>query len=286
MDFKEFKGFIDNAISEQNNQPIPDFEGYSPNEMSKVLRFTFESGSPLGLQKLSEADYKKIPILNQVKYLADLIAKSGELKLTQKGFLPPKIVSELYGQRFLKEEGIDSGITKLYKEADSITVNLTRILCELSGLVKKRKGKLSLTKSADKLLVDDESLLRKTLHTFTNKFNWAYYDGYGDNGIAQFGYGFSLILLSKYGNKERLESFYAEKYFKAYPQLIESVRPMYGTKESCASTCYSLRLFDRFLLYFGLISIEKVRGDVYLINKVKKTELFDRLITLQPHRKV
>jgi hypothetical protein len=132
----------------------------------------------------------------------DLIDKNGEIKLTSKGFLPTKIVSELYQQGFLKENHIEKGFSKLYKETDSMTVNISRILIELAGLTKKRNGKLSLTKTATKILSDNYELLRLILVTFATKFNWAYYDGYGENQIGQLGYGFTLTLLSKYGKEK------------------------------------------------------------------------------------
>ncbi len=283
MDLKDIQKHIDQAMNEQNNRSIPEFEGYSPFEMHQILHFTFGKDSPIQLQKLTDSDYKKIPILNQIKYLTNLIEKNGEIKLTNKGFLPTKIVSDLYQQRFLKDELIEKGISKLYKETDSMTVNLPRILIELAGLVKKRNGKLSLTKSSQKILGDNEELLRQIFLTFTNKFNWAYYDGYGENQIGQLGYGFSLILLSKYGQIKRLDSFYAEKYFMAYPKLLDSLEPSYGTLERYSTMCYSIRSFERFLDYFGLITIEEEKKGFDSIKYITKTDLYDRLIKCTPH---
>jgi len=283
MDLKDIQKHIDQAMNEQNNRSILEFEGYSPFEMHQILHFTFGKDSPIQLQKLTDSDYKKIPILNQIKYLTNLIEKNGEIKLTNKGFLPTKIVSDLYQQRFLKDELIEKGISKLYKETDSMTVNLPRILIELAGLVKKRNGKLSLTKSSQKILGDNEELLRQIFLTFTNKFNWAYYDGYGENQIGQLGYGFSLILLSKYGQIKRMDSFYAEKYFMAYPKLLDSLEPSYGTLERYSTMCYSIRSFERFLDYFGLITIEEEKKGFDSIKYITKTDLYDRLIKCTPH---
>ena len=152
MNLQDLQRHIEQAIKGQNSRPITEFEGYSPSEMLKILYFTFAIDNPLQLQKLSDTDYKKIPILNQIKYLINLIDKNGEIKLTNKGFLPTKIVSDLYSQGFLKDELIESGISKLYKETDSMTINLTRILIELAGLAKKRNGQLSLTKLSVRFL--------------------------------------------------------------------------------------------------------------------------------------
>lgn len=282
MNLKDIQKHLDQVMAEQNNLPIPEFEGYSPFEMHKILHFTFSINSPLKLQKLSISDYQKIPILNQIRYLTDLINKNGEIKLTKKGFLPTKIVSDLYSQGFLKEEHIEKGISKLYKETDSMTINLTRILIELAGLIKKRNGKISLTKSSQKILGDNEELLRQVFLTFTNKFNWAYYDGYGENHIGQLGYGFSLILLSKYGQEKRLDSFYAEKYFKAFPRLLDSVEPDYGTLDRYSTNCYSVRTFERFLDYFGLVNVDEQGKGLDSIKYITKTDLYDKLIKCTP----
>jgi hypothetical protein len=284
MDFKEEQQHIEKIVVEQNNSPADDFDGYSPVEMHQILHFTFGSQSPVFLQQLPDSDYKRIPILNQIKYLVELIDKSGGMKLTKMGFLPVKVVSELYQQGFIKDEYIESGISKLYKETDSPSINLTRILIELSGLVNKRKGILRLKKSSAKILADDHELLRLVLLTFATRFAWAYYDEYGENNIGQLGYGFSLVLLSKYGHEKRLDLFYAEKYFKAFPALLESIEPTYGTLESYSADCYSIRTFDRFLDYFGLIRIEEEGSGFDSKKHVTKTDLYDRMIKCMPQK--
>lgn len=284
MDFEELEKHLDKIMHEQNNRSMPEFEGYSPAEMHLILYSTFEKDSPIELQKLSEADYKKVPILNQIKYLMGMIAESGEMKLTKKGFLPVKVVAELYQQGFIKDDQIEKGISKLYKESDSMSINLPRILIELAGLVKKRHGKLSLTKAGQKIISDDQKLLRAIMETFATKFNWAYYDGYGENHIGQLGYGFTLILLSKYGREKRLDSFYAKKYFNAFPRLLDAIAPDYGTVERQAASCYSVRSFNRFLDYFGVVEIDEKWKKFDRETHITKTELFDRLIKIRPHK--
>ncbi len=83
---------IEKLINEQNNRGVSNFEGYSPNEMRYILYDTFGQNSPISLAELTNIDYQKIPILNQIRYVADLINQQGEVKLTGKGFLPTKHV--------------------------------------------------------------------------------------------------------------------------------------------------------------------------------------------------
>lgn len=71
--------------------------------------------------------------------------------------------------------------------------------------------------------------------------------------------GFSLILLSKYGNQKRSYRFYAEKYFKAFPDLMKGFDNQYGTVEEQGAFCCSIRTFERFMLHLGLIEIEKTK---------------------------
>lgn len=284
MKLEDIQKQLNKVMQEENNRAKPDFEGYSPYEMHQILHFTFGAESPIQLQKLSDQDYQKIPILNLIKFLAELIRKNGEIKLTAKGYLPTTIVANVYNQGYMNDHYLELRNIKQIKEADSTSVTLTRILLELSGLAKKRNGKLSLTKAADKILPDNFELLKLIINTFGSKFNWAYFDGYGENQIGQLGYGFTLILLSKYGNEKQTDTFYADKYFEAFPLLLDSLKPTYGTLEKYSTNCYSLRTFEIFLVYFGVIEIEKIGKAWDTVTNISKTELFDKLIGVSPHR--
>ncbi|MBN2166121.1 MAG: hypothetical protein JW717_07590 [Marinilabiliaceae bacterium] len=271
-------------MHEQNNRFISEFEGYSPFEMHNILHFTFESNSPIILQKLDESDYTECPFFNLIKYYLDLVKKTREIKLTAKGFLPTKIVHELYNKGFIEEYQFSSGFNKLYKESDSLTVNLTRVLCDLAGLTKKRNGKLSLTKAGERIMSDNLKLFELIFKTMTQKFSWAYYDLYEDEHFGQFGFGFSFILLAKYGAEKRLDYFYSEKFLKAFPYFLKSFSSDFSSVDHFANHCYSIRTFDRFMCYFGLVDIEE-QGDILNRKKIiKKTRFFDKLIKIRPHK--
>ena len=283
-DKNEFQEFAEMMSGKRNAQGIPDFEGYSPVEMHNILYNTFDDGSPIRLQKLTELDYKKIPLLNQIKYFLGLIAEKGDLKLTKAGYLPRIVVKDLYSQGYMKDKFIEDGFQKLNNELDSITVNLSRLLPSVIGLIKKRNGKLSLTKLGKKLYEDDDKLLRHLFMSFATKFNWGYFDRYSNEFIGQFGVGYSLILLSKYGSKKRLSKFYVDKYFKALPDLNYPSTNSYASPDSNLN-CYIVRTFERFLLYFGLIDFNEVYFEYSSKSYVKKTHLFNKLINVKPHRK-
>ena len=279
----ELNRHLSEITNKENNKALTKFEGYSPIEMNTIIYDTFGTNSPIQLKRLTEIEYQSIPILNQIKYLLEIIQKQGELKLTSKGYLPTKIVADIYSKKFIVDKDVENGLIKLYKETDSISINITRILVEISGLAKKRNNKLSLTKLGEKNLSNNFTLLEIIFKTFGHKFNWAFYDLYTQMPLGQIGFGFTLILLSKYGNTKQPVMFYSEKYFAAFPQLVISEEePGYSSREIRSNNCYSIRSFDRFFDFFGLIIIE--HGKSYLDPKqIDKSSLFDKLIKIHPH---
>lgn len=273
----EIEKHIIKTIEKRNQEAIADFEGYSPAEMQVILYDTFNSKSPIQILKTEENNYLKIPIFNQVKFLFNLIEKQGEIKLTNRGFLPTKIVADLYRKEYLKDYFIEKGISKLYKESDVPTISLARILVELSTLVKKRNNKLSLTKKGTEIINNNHLLFQNIFETFATKFNWAYFDNFNNKEIGQVGFGFSLILLNKYGENYKKVDFYSKKYLNAFKFDAKSNFDFIDNPRRS----YPIRTFERFLEYFGLIEFdENIDNEM---RKVKKTKLFDKLIKIRPH---
>jgi len=221
----------------------------------------------------NDNDISDIPLIKQIRFFINQVDRSKGIKLTKAGNLPPLIIKELYQQEILKDYAIDHGITKLSKETDCNVIVLTRILCELSGLIKKRNGILTATKKADDI-VGSNKLLPLIFSMFTEKFSWAFFDGYQNDSIGQFGWGYSLALISQHGDISRNSKYYAEKYFEAYPHLL-TLKSYDGAIDANYS-CYSVRTFDRFLEYFGFTETTEKE---MLNSFVKKTDLFDKFIS-------
>lgn len=284
MNLDQLNQEIKKLMDERNNVGIPEFEGRSSAEMHSIIHFLFEENSPIQLKKLKEEDFDLIPIFKGVKFLLNRISIIDGLKLTAKGFLPTKLVAELYDQKYFLDEMIENKISKLYKETDWIFVHFSRILLEITGAAKETKGKLVITTKGKKFLQNDQLLLEEILKAYCNRFNWAYFDGYESDEIARLGSGFSIILLGKYGKEVRDERFYARKYFEAFPMLKQNNESHYGTIEEYVYNCYSLRMFEKFGLLTGLISIQSDRKFRDL-RQIQTTELFDKLIKIFSSKK-
>lgn len=261
---------LNKRIEAYNDNGLNDFEGLSPRQMFALQRGFSSPESPIKLNQLSEEDLEKSPLLMQVRFLMDKMKGGTDLKLTKTGALPIKIVKEVYDLGYLKNEWIEDGTFKLYKEADAPEISISRILLQISSLAKVRNGKLSLTKKGEQYVNDGNFILMELLTVLCTKFNWGFYDGYDSGDIGRIHSFFILFLLKKYGNEKRPTDFYAERYFRAIPSLLTDRRSNFR--------CLATRAFDRYFFYFGFIDKERegIIGPIH----VKTTDLLDKFIQI------
>ncbi|HNX08204.1 MAG TPA: hypothetical protein PKL96_11515 [Bacteroidales bacterium] len=261
----------------RNNTPVDDFLGLTPTEIHHLLYDTFGDKSPVQFRNdIDEKTLDQIPLFRIVEEYLKIIQRDKHIKLTPLGALPKKVMAELYDKRFLLEELVENGISKLWREEDSVSIRSARLTAELAGLVKKVSGKLTLTKTATKLLETNNRLqiFRQFFQAFTNKFLWSYNDGYPEQPIGQLGWAFSLIMLDKFGDQPKTVDFYAKKYLTAFPMFLKFFRPDYSTPEEQFYRCYGVRTFDRFFLWFGFVTVDKQKKYLDLeTDKFKRTDL-------------
>ena len=279
----DLQQYLNQFIERENNRGLPQFERYSPIEIEYLIHYPFEPNSPIALLKGTDSDYDKIPILNQVKYLLNRINETKSIKLTQAGYLPTKLVRVTLDQNFLNLNDPEQNFI-VKKDLDSPFHHLTMNLMTISGLVKKQKGTISLPGKTKRILDNNEALFRKIFETFVLKYNWAYNTWGNEEKIGQLGFGFTLVLISKYGNIYRPYSFYAQKYFTAFPALLSSVNSLYGSSQEFAYEIYRLRSFTSQNKYFNLFDVQDNEDWKNRKVLVKKSVLFDRLIKCEPHK--
>lgn len=275
---------IEANILLRNNTPMDDFLGFTPTEIHHLLYDTFGDKSPIQFRDdIDDKTFDQIPLFRIVEEFLRIIHRDKQIKLTPLGALPKKVMVELYDKKFLLEELVEKGISKLWREEDSISIRSTRFAAELAGLVKKVSGKLTLTKAATKLLQTNNRLeiFRLFFQAFTDKFLWSYNDGYPEQPIGQLGWAFSLIMLDKFGNQPQTVYFYADKYLRAFPKFITFFQPGYSTTERQFFRCYGVRTFDRFFLWFGFVTVDK--QNIFLdldTDKFKRTDLVKNIFKI------
>jgi len=165
----------------QNNVPLDDFCGLTPTEMHRLMYNPYGVNSPLGFQEsIEDSTLDCIPFFWLTEEFLKIVSREKSIKLTPLGALPRKVLHELYDHKFITEDLIEAGFSKLSREQDSVAMTSVHQSALLTGLIKKTKGKLSLTRDGKNHLSPDErsNLFIRIFSIFTNSFEWASNDGY------------------------------------------------------------------------------------------------------------
>lgn len=252
-----------------NNAPRADFNGLSPEQMHYIIYDPFTDKCVVALNTLNKEQYEKIPLVRQTLFLQNTLAEK-ELKLTKLGWLPLKIVAETYhlGQ---PEWIVEEYGAKRYYEYEVGSVWMARIILELLGWIKTRKGVLSLTLKGKKALskIDEAaneilrfSLVGVGLHTF---------DAVEDDRIGNLGMAYSVWLLNKYGVEWHTGDFYEKEYQKAFNFPSEY-------------SIYETRVFKRLFYWLGLVEqrLNKQVGPPFE-DEYKKSDLLHMIFSFKRH---
>lgn len=282
-DIDELNQILLEEMQRHNDSPTPEFCGISPNQMRFLLYDPFNDNSPFGFQNPTPAALDGCPFfLLAEDMLRRTVLTSSPFKMTTSSTaLPVKIVKELYEHSAMKDEYVESGITKLYKESDCDFIHVCKIVLEQAGVVRKQHNKWYLTKKGEKLARPSQraALFQEVFQAFTMKYNWAYLDLYDHPTAGQMAFAFSLSLLAHFGSEAREADFYAKKYLTAFPMLVDEVPESdWDTPEQHLIRCYSTRFFSRFAFWWGLT--ELVQKGVLVENEkdiVRKREILGQL---------
>lgn len=284
-EFERLSKELGEFIKIKNQQSDPEMDNLSPTDMFQILYHTFDETSPIQILDIisNEELVEGVPFLKLLLCYLGVINSENEIKLTSKGNLPRKLCFELYDLGIIKEDPIETGITKLNKEGDSLTLQNIKIISQLSGLTKKRVGKVTLTSKGKSILTSPMKVFEIIFPVYAQKFNWGYHDGYQDNGSVQSTFGFLLYLLIQYGGEEKSTKFYSQKHSKAFPMIFDEVVSFqnYGTPENYYDNLLRVRLFERFLEWFGFVNV-RMDGMKYKDEScfIKTTEVFQKLFTI------
>lgn len=224
----------------------------------------------------------KVPLLEGMNTLLNTIPDKG-LKLTQKGFLPTKVVKSIVemasttaDERFLKYQ------TRFY-EQEHFSASLTRTVAAVLKLTKQQNGKLLLTKKGSEFLIFDKHQQYIILFNIMLGINLGYFDNHQEALCVD---NSSLIMLQLLRDKNRdfrSVDVYSAILLESYPVLEDDIEELelydYGDKAQfdIYASIAELRLFERLFLPLGLIEMEKPRTYTEA-GKYAKSKLLDHLI--------
>ncbi|MFW8601832.1 hypothetical protein ACOHYD_10170 [Desulfobacterota bacterium M19] len=277
---EELQAVLDQYQQQQNENPVDDFHGLSPEQIHRFLHMPFATPEliafPLELKK--EPESKAAFILSM---LLEGIDDSG-IKLTAKGNLGQKFSQEASRKYYARYPDALMANLSVRSELNFEPLHAIRLTAQLAGLVRKYKGRLLLTKKCHKALERNGllELYPLLLHTYIQKFNWAYRDGFQEIPFIQQSFLFTLYLLHKYGSSWRPATFYSDKFLQAFPMIINEIEPNpYEPPKDTLKRCYILRTLHRFAGFFGLADIEKISKEpIKREYRVRTTELLQEVV--------
>jgi hypothetical protein len=267
-----------------NARPIDDFDGLSPEAMSQLLNYPFESTGVVRINP-NPKGFTNAPVYRLFTLLVKEMQEAG-IKATAKGNLGRNACRHIAEQYFTEAEYKE--VTKycaINMEEDFMELSVLRYVSSTAGLIRKYKGMFILTKKCQKLLSEgkDAAIYRELFRTYCDKFNWSYGDGCYDHPFFQRSFMFTLHLLQKFGGEKRDTDFYGEKFIRAFPKLKQEIlansRPFEMSREDYyIMHCLRLRVIERFTQFFGLVEIEAVGEDRFeRKHMVMKTPLLDEM---------
>jgi len=235
--------FAKQRTNQRNQRALDEFCGLSPEQMAHLLYTPFDSPETVRFSA-DLASAQNTEIMRMFIPLVEAIGESG-LKTTAKGNLPLKFCKAMAEQLRQADDGTRlrrfGGISS---EVDLEELHCTRLVAQLAGLIRKYRGKFVLTQKCRKMLAleDTGNIYLELFKAYTTKFNWGYRDGYPEAGIVQHSFLYTLFLLASFGNSQRPQQFYEDKFLTAFPMAPDMFpETSYSTAEEDASRCYFLR---------------------------------------------
>ena len=256
----EVQAFVERHTQQQNQRPLDEFHGLSPEQMHRLNNFPFTSPELVRFPGVLAAS-PTAPIVTLFEMLIEAIGEKG-LKPTAKGNLPRKFCREAalayWGEELYRENTRFGGINR---EQDFFELHITRLTAELAGFIRKYKGRFILSRNCRTLLAGKglAALYPPMFRAYVEQFNWAYWDRYPELRFIQTAFLYTLYLLMRNGDTWRPHAFYEDSFLRAFPMLPDEL-PQHGifTPEEEVRRCYTWRTLVHFVGFFGLAGVEPV----------------------------
>ena len=274
---EQAQAFVDSWMNKQNASPLPDLLGLSPEQMHRLLYQPLgQTADIVTLTTIPNTNEIALaPVVKEVRYFLGRLGELQPLKTTAKGNLPRSFSREFHEQ-FSETPGF---VSPIKSEEDDWQLMALRHILDMSGWIRKRDGKFSLTKKGTKIV--EVGFGREEyyhlLEVYLHRFNWASRDLYPSLEIIQHGALFSLYLLHRKA-KEYIDAAELSRFFiAAFPTVLMEVEQLpYREPTDFVGRAFRIRFLERFCEYFGLVTIQG--KDDYSDDRewqVKVTPLFE-----------
>lgn len=285
---KEINETLQNISRTHNTQPIGEFGGLSPTQIKGLIYSGWweEPESVLLNRNLSLEDLAKVPFFHNCRLLLGLLQEAGGVKTTTRGNLNRKVVKQLF-EKSIRLEGMFSSRfsqPRVLNEEDVSSVHIPRIVSELAGLLKKRKGHFEITRKAKAFLKNENAgeLYSLLFDVYFRIFDISYCDGLPEIEMIQHTFPYSLYWMSKFSEGGFIEAA-KEAESVLHPGSIREI-DSFDNRFITPESFFDVRIL-RHLEVFGLVEIRRDQETGIPENpfSFRKTRLFDRFLAFALH---
>ncbi|KAB7627278.1 YecA family protein [Alkalilimnicola sp. S0819] len=279
---EDAQAFVTDYMHQRNSVARADFRGLSSEQMAQLLYHPWESPGLLSFE--APTTDRHPPVLRLFQLLVDALGETG-LKATAKGNLPRNFCREAARVYWGEEEYAErTQVSGIRTETDFDDLHTLRLVARMAGLLRKHKGRFLLTRRCrDSLSVAGlNGVYLPLLQAYTQRFNWAYRDGFPEFAIIQLSFAFIFYLLSLDGDEPRHETHYAEAFIRAFPAVLQEAEQgrWASSPEDQVSRAFRFRMVPRFLGFFGLARLDVLDPAALYFREyqLSKGELLDQVV--------
>lgn len=278
---EELQAFVTDHVRRQNEHPLDEFHGLSPEQMRSILYRPFASPEVAIIAEAPE-DGATAPISRLFGLLAKAIGDQG-LKPTATGNLPRAMCREVARSYWDEKTYQDrTRFGAINSEPDFFELHVARLTAGLAGLIRKYRGRFLLTRDARRMLGDNglAAIYPRLFRTYVERCNWGYWDHYPDLPFIQHAFLFTLYLLARYGTVWRPHRFYEDAFLTAFPMLVSEVPPNdIIAPEQTLRSCYTWRALVHFAGFLGLAVVEPISDKLLCHDyRVKALPLLPKIV--------
>ncbi len=263
-------------------QPSPG--GLKPAAFEQLVHRPFSEHSPLQLRQPPAELVGQVPFFQLCLALLQEISSQKEIKLTQTGRLPRQLCQQLFDLGLVDDFYVREWLKGLVrKESDWFHLHTLHLVLQAGHFVKKRRGRLSLTQKAEKLLAEPPALFLELVLSYLLQYDWATPDLY-PKIVGQWGAGYGIWLLLRHGGEQKPPAFYGEKYREAFPFMLDYFKQgkTWEKPKEDLHRCFEWRFFHRFTELFGFTESEQEDKWREKMAWVKRTGLLEATFSGAP----
>lgn len=262
LSLDELNIVAEHKMQAANNLPVPDFCGLSPTQMANWLYSPFNELEWVTIS--TPEDLSRSPVMRYLALILDeAMQNDGSFKATTKGNLPTKLVRQASDE--LPQFAVSRYPTHISiseycgtNEDKFNALHYSRVLAEIAGIIYRRSGRYHVKKTAQKQYQKQgiNAFFIPMLEAATVKYNWGYLDGWEHAMDLRKFWLFMLWRLQSHGSVDQL----IEEVATAFPNvLLECSSEEYLSPSQLLGTLIESRFIDRFLQFWGFVTIERKR---------------------------